>query len=430
MTTSQQAEWVRDHSVRLRTLDPDDPLDDLEPLRALVGSARVVAVGENAHFIREFTLVRERLLRFLVERCGYGFLAYEFSFAEGFALDRWLQPAGSDLTLAQVSATASAWGASGLMQFVRRLNQTVIPPVRFSGIDIPEAGGSLLPALSVVADYLREADPPAVPLLEAALEIAKRFAGKSAVTAARGWASLAVHEQDALTAALARLLFRVRALEPVFRSVNDHHRYDMARRALEAAACADDMLRAMTSLLAGTTQPGDLSSRDQYMAESVRWHLDRAEPGTRVVLLAHNNHIQKTPVRFGGQLTTVPMGQYLQQMLGDDYVALALSSAADQTAEMYLDETAPVGFTVKRTPLGAPEPGSVEAAVKDAGLDQHATLIDFRGLRHPSVDVRFERIRTQSTNMLTEVPAAFDGVLVVPTVTIDDQAEILGPSRN
>ena len=46
--------WLRGNAVRLDTLDPDARLDDLEPLREIVGDARVVAVGESAHFVQEF----------------------------------------------------------------------------------------------------------------------------------------------------------------------------------------------------------------------------------------------------------------------------------------------------------------------------------------------------------------------------------------
>ena len=46
-----------------------------------------------------------------------------------------------------------------------------------------------------------------------------------------------------------------------------------------------------------------MSVREIFMADSVRWHLRRAAPGTRIVLAAHNNHIQKTPLSFDGVLT-------------------------------------------------------------------------------------------------------------------------------
>ncbi|MEV0389321.1 hypothetical protein [Nonomuraea sp. NPDC050643] len=52
------------HVTVLNTLDPDTPLlDDLEPVRAVTEGARVVALGEGAHFVHEFTLARARLPR-------------------------------------------------------------------------------------------------------------------------------------------------------------------------------------------------------------------------------------------------------------------------------------------------------------------------------------------------------------------------------
>jgi erythromycin esterase len=417
------ADWLRDHAATLATLDPDAPLDDLEPLREIVGDARVVAVGENSHFIREFTRARQRILRFLAERCGFTTFAFEFGFSEGFVLDPWIRGAGAEADLARVSAAASAWGAGDLMRFLRRHNRTSARPVRFVGIDVPEAGGSLLPALAPVADYLRDVDPDAVPLLEAAIGTAARFAGASGASAAPAWAKLEVAEQDALTAALTRLLLRFRALEPLYVPRSDRRRYDIALRRLEAASHADYMLRAMIGLFAGTGLPGDLSVRDHFMAESVRWHLERSEPGTRIVLAAHNNHIQKTPAIFGGRLTSLPLGQHLHRRLGTDYVALAVTSTADHTAEMYLNETARAGFTVADTPLGPPEPGSVEAAVVAAGLG--LSLIDLRRAPREATGPRgLDRIRTQSSYMHTAVLDAFDGVLVVPTATLEEDLDL------
>jgi erythromycin esterase len=64
------------------------------------------------------------------------------------------------------------------------------------------------------------------------------------------------------------------------------------------------------------------------MAETVRWHLEHSAPGTRVVLAAHNNHIQKTANEFAGAITALPMGQHLARMLGEDYVAIAATQSA------------------------------------------------------------------------------------------------------
>jgi erythromycin esterase len=85
------AAWVRDHAIAADTLDPHADLDDLEPLGEVIGDARVMALGENAHDVREFELLRHRLLRFLAERCGFTIYALEAPFNEAHVTDAWVQ---------------------------------------------------------------------------------------------------------------------------------------------------------------------------------------------------------------------------------------------------------------------------------------------------------------------------------------------------
>ncbi|MEU6741512.1 erythromycin esterase family protein [Streptosporangium sandarakinum] len=417
--------WLRAHAAPLTHLDPEAPLDDLEPLRELIGTARVVAIGENSHFITEFSQLRQRILRFLAERCGFTVLAFEYGFSEGFPLDAWAQGQGTDDDLSAHLATAIPVGVEEPLRWMRRHNATAAHPMRFAGIDIPAAGGSLVPALTPVADYLREIDPETLPAIEEAMRIARSFAGASAASAAPAWTRLPAAEQDALSAALMRLLLRFRAVEVLYVSRGGRHDYDVALRRLEAACHADYGFRAMAGLYAGTGWTADTSARDVYMAGSLLWHLERSEPGTRVVLAAHNAHIQKTPVSFDGHLTGLPMGQHLGNALGGDYVALALTSTAGHTADMRPDENARFGFTVEDTPLRPPEPGSIEAAFADAGLG--LSLADLRQAPRetPGGDGHSpgpDRYRIQSAYLHTPVLEAFDAVLNVPVSTVAGDA--------
>lgn len=420
------ADWLRAHAVPLTHLDREAPLDDLEPLRAIIGKARVVAIGENSHFINEFALMRDRILRFLVERCGFTVLAFEYGFSEGFPLDAWAQGEGTDDDLSAHLAAAIPVGVDEPLRWMRRHNRTASRPVRFAGIDIPAAGGSLLPALAPVADYLRDIDPETLSAVQTAMRIAESFAGGSGADAAPAWARLATAEQDALSATLMRLLIRFRSVEPLYVSRGDQQSYDIALRRLEGACHGDYTFRAMADLFAGTGLTADPSARDVYMAESVLWHLERFEPGARVVLAAHNAHIQKTPVSFNGHLTGLPMGQHLHRVLGDEYVALGLTSTTGHTADMRRDENARFGFTIDTTALEPPEPGSVEAAFADADLglsiaDLHRARREAPGSAGlaPGPD----RIRIQSAYLHTPVLDAFDAILNTSASTVADDLE-------
>ncbi|MEW2359010.1 erythromycin esterase family protein [Spirillospora sp. NPDC029432] len=405
---------LREHTAVLDTLDPDAPPADLEPLREIVGDARVVAVGEGCHFVREFTTARQRIVRFLAERCGFTVLAFEFGFAEGRALARWLAGTGGETELPGMHGTTFSGVTGDMARWLRRHNETGDHPVEFAGIDVPQAGGTLRPVLEPVADYLREVDPDAVPLVETALTISGRFDGASMALAGPGWGEMERADQDALTAALARLLLRARALEPHYVARGGRDRYDTALRDIEAACHTDYMFGAMSALFAGGGLPLDTSVRERFMSATMRWHMERAAPGTRFVLAAHNNHIQKTPILYGGEPFAYPMGHYLARELGADYRALALTHTAGSVPEMEPDGTPGTGFSVVDTPVDPPGPGGVEGALIGAGLGEAITLTDLR----PFAGGPFPgRIRSQSAEMEMPVADAFDGVLCSPTVT-------------
>ncbi|WP_222263017.1 erythromycin esterase family protein [Modestobacter marinus] len=400
---------------QLAGLDPDAPLDDLEPLRGVIGSARVVALGENAHFISEFARLRHRILRFLVERCGFTVLSYESGFSEGHALDEWLQGDGPDDELPRLAEDCIPAGLArpaevrDMFRWVRARNAASTPPVRFAGIDVPSAAGSLLPSLSPLAGYLAAVDPAARQLLDAAVDIATGIAGTTQAQAAPDYLALDPALADALTAALSRLADRFDALAPTYLDAAGQAAFDVARWRLEGARAADHQLRGIAGATAGTALPAAATSRERYMAATVRWWLDRLDPDARLVLMAHNAHVQRTPVVYEGEVQVLPMGLHLDRALGADYAAVALTSGGGRTAALYPDaDVGPYGFRVEDAVLEPPEPGSVEAALAGVGL----ALADLRPARGDGTGP--DRIRLDTAYLSAPVADAFDAVVHVP----------------
>jgi erythromycin esterase-like protein len=98
-----------------RRIDPDAGLDDLYGLVESLGRARVVAIGESAHCVREYYLLRHRLTRLLVERCGFTVFGMESGFSEGLDVDAWVLGAvlyGYDMVvnLPEISTTEQVTG--------------------------------------------------------------------------------------------------------------------------------------------------------------------------------------------------------------------------------------------------------------------------------------------------------------------------------
>ena len=79
--TDADVTWLARHTTTIETIDvsdePDHGYTDLASFAALVGDARVVALGEDTHGTSEFFRAKHRLTRFMVERMGARIFAVE-----------------------------------------------------------------------------------------------------------------------------------------------------------------------------------------------------------------------------------------------------------------------------------------------------------------------------------------------------------------
>ncbi|WP_372404217.1 erythromycin esterase family protein [Streptomyces luteireticuli] len=422
-------QWVTAHSSRLAPLgpgaDPEAPLDDLEPLRALVGDARVVALGENSHQIHEFGLLRHRILRFLVEQLGFTVYAMEYGAAEGRAVDDWVRggPGDIDDLLAPGSGSVKGLGQPAecrdTLRWLRRHNAGAPRPVRFAGCDIPLAGGSLGPVLEPVAAYLNDVDPGALRFLDTALEVSGPIAGGTVMVPAYARLTLAAAEQDRLTTALSRLLGRFTDLREVYTERGGPAAYATALSDVRAAVTTDRAQRAMAEALAGAPDTLGFAARERYLADTLLELLERSGPGTRVVLVGHNAHIQRSANRADGPLGLTTMGHLLSRALGTDYVPVALTGNGGETVENVPDPEHPLGMRWGRAATPEASPDSVEALF--AGVPGEPALVDTRALRaYARRHGLPEPVRTRLDTAFIEVPVleAFDGVVCVPDTTL------------
>jgi erythromycin esterase len=136
------AESIRDVALPLRTVDPADRDDsDLEVLRDVVGDARVVCLGESAHFVSEFYRIRDRVLRLLVRKLGFSAFVLESGLLEGLAVDDWVRGGPGTLVDIARSGLTYAFGRCDEMQiqlaWMRNWNATGEHPVGFYGMDVP-----------------------------------------------------------------------------------------------------------------------------------------------------------------------------------------------------------------------------------------------------------------------------------------------------
>lgn len=409
--------WIKVNAAPINTITPSDSVEDLEPIREIIGDARVVALGENSHFIGEFGLLRHRIIRFLVEHCGFTAHALEFGFSDGFMIDDWLQGRQNEAHLKQLfSHYLITPEILQTLRWIKNYNLQSPTPVQFMGVDIPCAGGSLLPALSPIKEYLITADADTLSSIEKACSIAGNFEGTSMAQAAPRYENLPEEERNLLTCYLTRINHRLHALAPQHIERFGQQKFDEIVQHLKSARYADYNLSAMSDFIAGAGLYGDMGARDYYMADSVLWHLQRVAPGSKIILVAHNAHIQKTSVNWPGS-TTLPMGQHLAQQLGKDYVAIGLTSSQGNTAALYPDEDATHGFRVEKTLLKNPIASSIESVFTNAELGTSSINLRQipRGYAMPT------HTRCDSEYLEIPIQKSFDGLIHIPQSHVIEQ---------
>ncbi|GII94041.1 erythromycin esterase family protein [Sinosporangium siamense] len=365
--------------IPLRTLDPAAPLDDLGWLDEAIGNARVVAIGESAHYNREFYQLRHRLLRYLAERHGFSAYAMETGFAEGWQADAWVR--GGDAPLGQVMAhgITSLMGLweqmAAHLEWMRRHNQTAARSLGFYGIDLGGSNVSPLPGLDAVLAYLARADPgfevdPRIRETVSAFAVPSALSAPAAVAA---YTQLPTEAKDALTAGLAELTARMagRRLDCLRHTTVED--YERALHAARLTATLDTVVRTVTR----GDQWTAMNNRDVAIADTVEWILRREH---RIVLAAHNGHIQRRPGTLPGMEPMTPMGMHLADRLGDDYLVIGTTAGTGRTLNTGTDFYTGTLFT----DMEAPEPGSIDALMHTSHDGPFAT--DLRRLSPADAD--------------------------------------------
>jgi len=414
--------WLRDNAHPLRTLDPaDDDLSDLEPLRDIVGDARVVAIGESTHRIHEFYQLRHRLTRFLVRELGFTAFVMESGFPEGLAVHDWvLGGPGDPADLLDRGVTYHMGKCAELRDHLEWLRANT---VRFYGMDVSDSSASARPAVDACLTFLDDADRDYAESLRR--ELAPLFDYLPADRTGLAWAAPALgaylaldpRVRNELTARIGALAERMQAQRVVYSAATGRERYETALRCAATARHTDAFLQAMAAAPHRTYAGANI--RDAAMAENVEWILGREE---RIVVTAANGHVQRWPFSIPLLMPAgmTALGEHLAASLGERMVVIA---SAFGGGTLFLHRPVPDGppghTEVFTQDLDSPDPGSLDALLATAGLPRY--LLDLRAV--PATGPVADAFAAPATIMTGLQPtpvdpmAAFDAVVYVDRVS-------------
>lgn len=191
--------------------------------------------------------------------------------------------------------------------------------------------------------------------------------------------------------------------------------YGRALRSLELAIALDAMVREMSRDPRGLAA----SIRDAAITDTVEEILRGEE---RIVLGAHNNHVQRCQAAIPGILpASTTMGMHLTERLGPAYLAIGTTSASGETLSLGGDLSTGEFFS----DLEPPEPGSLDALM--AASHDTPFAVDLRQLSPADSEAVRTVSRHRSGAFYGDLAPldAFDLVVHIPRVTAaepDDSA--------
>jgi erythromycin esterase len=402
-------QWLAKNAIRLKAAEAGHGFGDMQPLKKVIGQARLVALGEATHGTREFFQLKHRMLEFLVSEMGFTVFGIEATMPEAFDVNEFVLTGKGDPARALAGLYFWTWDTEEVLDMIRWMRNYNADPhhekkVKFYGFDaqVPTR------AARVTLDYVSKVDTKLPAGTKEALSaLANPFHAKS-------YDPLGPDKRQAATDAVRHVLDILDRRKEQFMERTGAGEWAIARQHAQVLAQAL-ALRNPRDMLAGAR------ARDRAMADNIRWILQHEGPGAKMVVWAHNGHVA-TAATEGLEW----MGHHLREMFGPDLVVFgfAFNQGSFQAVQMPFGSGRLRPFQVK----GAPE-GSLDAMVAASGLSLAA--IDLRAIpKNGPVKAWFDEPRATRTigagynEQATEgfwaqssVPQLYDALLFVERTT-------------
>ncbi len=291
-----------------------DDFKDLDAFRRIAGDAPIIALGESTHGTGEFFEVKHRLLTCAVREMGITVFALEANQVEVERINRYVSD-GTGAPEEAVKSLFAVWQTREMLDLMRWLRawneQHPDRKVEFVGFDMQDPS---LPVDSLLA-FLSARDPA----LLAEVEPLVRDYRQAWKNQPYPWAPDSI-----------RLIWKTNA-EQAWALVNGKQRQwaDMAGTNTEKEKTGSAIQYArLIAQAAKSAFSQDFRDRDSAMAENVAWLLETRPPGTRMLVWAHDAHINRGghPNPSLNYYSGGAMGAFLAKKYGDRYRAFGLST--------------------------------------------------------------------------------------------------------
>ncbi len=306
--------WLSENALPFISDDPSLDSDDLSSLSDIVGSSRIVALGEATHGTAEFFRMKHRILKYLVEGEGFRVFLIEANMPESIAMNDYILYGEGSARQALAGMHFWVWQTQEVVDMVEWMREWNIThpddPLYFFGFDVQY----WFEGSKRTFAYLEDVDPDYAEIIEDDI-----FCLNTIV-----YVSLTEEDREACTDKLSAIASAYQASRNDYIAKSSKFEYLLHQQVLNSVLQYDVFERTFGDKL--TT----FNVRDHHMAEQAIDFAETLFPNERLVLWAHNIHISRTSFVAweepgSDDNVVVPMGAYLEDYFDEDYLAIAFA---------------------------------------------------------------------------------------------------------
>ncbi len=300
VASNKEIRWLKDNSVTIKTELAENGFDDLQPLKKLIGNARIVALGENTHGTSEVFKMKHRLVEFLTTQMGFSIFSIEANMPEAYKLNDYVLHGEGDPKKLLRGMYFWTWDTQEVLDMIiwmRNFNSSGKEKVQFTGFDMQFQNGSL----ENLKKYSEENKNIFKTDLETITNLINKLPQQSAsVTNAK---DIEIIEQNCESI----LAYFINNKENIHKSLTETEYNWLVQN-------VNVLIQYVRHK--GMTGFEPFRYRDECMANNIEWILAN-NPEEKIILWAHNSHIE---TRNGS------MGSHLSDTYGNDYYNIGFLS--------------------------------------------------------------------------------------------------------
>lgn len=285
----QEITLLNEKAIAFETGKPGDGLQNLNALSEIVGDAQMIALGENSHGSSSIYKLKLQMIKSLSRHMQVSVFALEMPAVEAAYINEYVQNGRGNPDEVLAKLTYPSWQTRemiDIIEWIKGYNKQHEHKIEFMGFDM-QNGRS---ALNAVKNFAVSYDSVLSPQLKAVARL---------------------YETSMETGNPEEDLFK--KVHKIANHLNSKSYPAVPPKRLASIRHYMDIFGQSLSFHFGT---GDAKSRDEYMAENIRWIKEQTPESGKIIISGDNTHITEA----GGKT-----GSFLSRWYKEDYISFGFT---------------------------------------------------------------------------------------------------------